>query len=873
MVKADSTEPSLSSDEVTDGLRWSAVANIATRVIGFGRALALARIAGPQAFGLFAGVFAFAAAGSVVSELGLRTYLMHRGADALREARIVGRIAISAALLAAVLLLALAIPIARLYDDPSASAVAVALAAWLLIGGCGLVPNSVIRAQRRFREAAKAQVSGEIAGLSTGLLLAAGGARVWALVGAILASQLTSVGIVYMKTRGQISAATNSEPAGLVQRRALRYGLTITAGSALWAVALQGDNVAVGHVAGTTALGLYAFAYNYGLLPGTFVGSTVSEVALVAFSHAVNNAERRRLFLRFLRIGALVGTPIVFIGLVLTPAAIDIVLGSTWVPASNAVRAMLIVGWIRGLAPTESLLRSLGMLDVEVRFGAIAAPVTILAAYVGANTNVPTTAALVGFVLTCAGLAIAWIAVRAVGIRLNDVAAATWASTAISSVIAISLFLAAEVFDVDNAVAVIGLGPLALLIYGAALHRLRPGDWSELRAFRQHATDRAVTEEVDGELPTLVVLGHYGWNAHFMQFHKLLCAEIARRGFHVVWVDERVRVRAVGARQWVSAFPWGIASREGSLWLLRPWTLPGERFSDRVKIPAVIVACSVRRFLRHQRLRCDILLAYTPAENEVIRRLKHDALVYWTGDEVTAANEDWLVKQADVVLAVSDLAASQKTAAKRVYRVSTGVPVDRFSIATPVPPEIGGLHRPIFGYAGALTHRRVDLDLLCALADRYPSATVLAVGPEYEEFAEGRALPRNLVRLGARDFSEMPAFMQAFDVGLVPYILNEFNRGSDPLKVHEYLAAGLPVVATNLPALAQYAGLIDVAYSTDDFCDAALRLVSLRHDTELVAMRRRAAAGYGIDAVAENVVRIFDGLGLRGGQPPDAATL
>ncbi len=60
----------------------------------------------------------------------------------------------------------------------------------------------------------------------------------------------------------------------------------------------------------------------------------------------------------------------------------------------------------------------------------------------------------------------------------------------------------------------------------------------------------------------------------------------------------------------------------------------------------------------------------------------------------------------------------------------------------------------------------------------------------------------NIHLLGTRPYAQLPAVLRAADAGLIPYARNALTESVFPMKVYEYLAAGLPVVATPLPALA-----------------------------------------------------------------------
>ena len=112
-----------------------------------------------------------------------------------------------------------------------------------------------------------------------------------------------------------------------------------------------------------------------------------------------------------------------------------------------------------------------------------------------------------------------------------------------------------------------------------------------------------------------------------------------------------------------------------------------------------------------------------------------------------------------------------------------------------------------------------------------------------------RAEP-NVQHVGQVAPEALGAYAAQFDVGIIPFLRNEFNRRSSPIKLKEYLALGFPVVATALPAYDPYAGLIRVAETHEQFLDALGR--ALAGDDDDQARRRRAAvAGDGWDRVAD----------------------
>jgi glycosyltransferase involved in cell wall biosynthesis len=116
--------------------------------------------------------------------------------------------------------------------------------------------------------------------------------------------------------------------------------------------------------------------------------------------------------------------------------------------------------------------------------------------------------------------------------------------------------------------------------------------------------------------------------------------------------------------------------------------------------------------------------------------------------------------------------------------------------------EVAGLPRPVLGFAGNLLAGKVDFDLLEQLATARPDWSLLLVGPAADGAAADRLarlgrLP-NVHWVGPKPYSEVPRYVAAFDVGLIPYWENDYTRSCFPLKLYEYLAAGKPVVATGV---------------------------------------------------------------------------
>ena len=98
--------------------------------------------------------------------------------------------------------------------------------------------------------------------------------------------------------------------------------------------------------------------------------------------------------------------------------------------------------------------------------------------------------------------------------------------------------------------------------------------------------------------------------------------------------------------------------------------------------------------------------------------------------------------------------------------------------------------------------------------------------------------------------------MQAFDVGIVPYVLNEETVAVDPLKLLEYLAAGVPVVCTALPEARKYEGAVMIAADREAFVEAALAGAAEVADGAARERRQATARRHGWARRAERFIQI-----------------
>lgn len=210
-----------------------------------------------------------------------------------------------------------------------------------------------------------------------------------------------------------------------------------------------------------------------------------------------------------------------------------------------------------------------------------------------------------------------------------------------------------------------------------------------------------------------------------------------------------------------------------------------------------------------------------------------------------------------VVAANPQTEARLRDAGRPVVLVPYGCDTATFGDVDNAPwPADVTLPPPIAGFVGHLNFR-TDPSLLEAVADR--GISVLLVGPRSGDVDLEALLSRpNVAWVGPKPFDGLPSYLRAIDVGLVPYTHCAFNEGSFPLKTLEYLAAGRPVVSTDLPATRWLdTPLVAVADDPATFADAVARMAAEERTPPVVAARRRFAAGHSWDVRARQLAELL----------------
>lgn len=376
---------------------------------------------------------------------------------------------------------------------------------------------------------------------------------------------------------------------------------------------------------------------------------------------------------------------------------------------------------------------------------------------------------------------------------------------------------------------------------------------------------------------SIVCISSIDWG-FLWQSHQDIMSRFAAGGNAVTFI-ENTGVRSVGLRdlrrllarlaRWLDSTTDESQEPYPGVRVISPLLLPFPRNAAARWINEKVLAPRLARSLAAHGVENPIIFTYLPTRNALalIRHLRGPdsrVIYYCIADfhELTdaraeiAASERQLVAEADAVFVQGDaLLRRFAPLTSELHDFHVGINLDVFNPDRAIEParELRGLPRPIVGYSGGL-HRHVDFELLRSVARAVPHGSLVLVGPVQ---ADASALLRepNVHLLGHRPFTELPSYVAAFDVGLIPYARSVYTETVYPTKLFEYLALGVPVVGTDLPELVRL-GLPAVALRiapASGFVEAVASALSAPEGPTDRSVRRNLAREHGWDRIVREM--------------------
>ena len=404
--------------DASSSVRWSAAAVIGRQFPQMVAALVLARVLGPDTYGVISAATVYVTFTTLLLDQGLAAALIQRPEPTRRLAGAVAGANLIAAIALGGLTVLLSPRVADFFHAPALAPLLVVLGAGLLLKGLAITPRAMLQRELRFRSIGQADIAGGVIGATAGIVAALTGSGVWAMAWMVLATDLVVAVLMLVASRG---AVTPNLHLGAL-REILPFSLRVFGSNALAFLSRNTDNILIGRFLGVGALSLYSMSYRVLVIPVQMIGQTVNRVVFPVFSRLQDRVDLvARGLLRAMDVLALAAIAPMILVSVAAPELLDLVLGAEWAAAAPILTVLAIAGAKETVFyVTGPLMRALGAGKLIFRYEVLATVIQVSGIVLGLSGGVLGVAwgwTIAGFVLMPIQLLIQR---RMCGVRLGE---------------------------------------------------------------------------------------------------------------------------------------------------------------------------------------------------------------------------------------------------------------------------------------------------------------------------------------------------------------------------------------------------------------------------------------------------------------------
>jgi len=373
----------------------------------------------------------------------------------------------------------------------------------------------------------------------------------------------------------------------------------------------------------------------------------------------------------------------------------------------------------------------------------------------------------------------------------------------------------------------------------------------------------------NNERPNILYVSLWPWDALWQRPQHL--AQQLAANYNVIFTSAIPFHSGKGKGKFKNKI-WNLEKQEitEQLSVLNFYFLPSWRFDSIRRWNHRQWVSSICDYIKQENISIDILWVSSPEHLPFLKRINSRLACYDCMDNYEsffpqlASIEQELFRRVDVSFVSAALLEDKaRKFAKEVHLVPNGVEVERFSKvleeAYPLPADMSTIPSPRIGYYGSIDDW-MDCDIFDELFKKTGLSTVL-IGPIKSNTAKKLKESKHVILLGAKPYSQLPAYLAHFSVCILPFKDTELTRAVDPVKVYEYLAAGKDVVATPLPALAQHGKLLSLALPAD-FSEAIGAFLEYPTPREVQTKRSAAMSEHSWAKRAEMIRLVFNNKGI-----------
>ena len=351
--------------------------------------------------------------------------------------------------------------------------------------------------------------------------------------------------------------------------------------------------------------------------------------------------------------------------------------------------------------------------------------------------------------------------------------------------------------------------------------------------------------KTQSDIPLLVCFTHLRWDFVWQRPQHLMSR--AARHYRVLVVEEPIFKPGAIAHLQLSERPQGVT-------IAQPVLSEGLAHDDIIAELRELIENFIGRVSEYPR----VFWYYTPMALAFTGNLECDLCVYDNMDELSlfrGASQELLELESDlfertdlVFTGGMSLYEAKRGRHSNAHAFPSSIDFNHFSKARGVkqdPPDQAAISYPRLGFFGVIDER-MDIDLLRDMADLRPDWQFVMIGPVVKIDPSTLPQGRNIHWLGGKSYNELPQYLSGWNVGFMPFALNEATKFISPTKTPEFLAAGIPVISTAITdVIRPYGekGLVEIAYSPNEAVAKAEHLLARPKENWLAKVDRYLAAG------------------------------
>ncbi len=303
---------------------------------------------------------------------------------------------------------------------------------------------------------------------------------------------------------------------------------------------------------------------------------------------------------------------------------------------------------------------------------------------------------------------------------------------------------------------------------------------------------------------------------------------------------------------------------QSGMYIYSPLFVP--LYSEKMlKFNGWLLALQVKILRWHLNMKHPSVVVSMPTMTPAVEKLKWNKILFERCDDFTtlpeadkdriAALEKRLLEISDTAIYVHEgLMERELGLVKESVLIGHGVDFDKFVAARNSPNSSLDLPKPIIGFFGGMDDYRMDVELMIKIA-RHIQGTLVLIGPKQMDLSSVLA-EKNVKHIDQISPDELATYAANFDVGIIPFLQNDFNKMCNPIKLKEYLALAYPSVVMALPAFEEYNSLVYNSNSHQEFLDNIDKALE-ENDPSLIEKRRAAVSNSSWDNVAARVAKLL----------------